>query len=112
MRLREWAVGLGLVGIAVLGGCGHAEDVASAAERDVSAASCGLGDLPSVQRCGGVAASCHVCGRPDGLEAVCLQPCTLGAHECRGAQRCIPVGGLIDGGGYARIGDCPSGYCR
>ena len=92
--------------------CDRAEKVAAAAERAPQVASCALGQMDSVQRCGGEAASCHVCGRIDGADPVCLQPCALGGHDCPGSQRCVPIEALIDAGGYARIGDCPSGYCQ
>ena len=77
---------------------------------------CELGSLVSVSRCGAEAA-CHVCARLDTDEGVCVQPCTIGATAgaegaCPGGQTCRPIGELRDAGGYARVGDCPVGYCR
>jgi hypothetical protein len=73
---------------------------------------CELGALESVSRCGGALAACHVCARLDGESAVCVQPCAIGGNDCPPGQACHPIGELRDGGGYARIGDCPAGYCR
>ncbi|MEO6950630.1 MAG: hypothetical protein ABI321_02375, partial [Polyangia bacterium] len=63
--------------IATLSACGRAEQVAAAAERVPQVASCALGQMDTVQRCGGEAQRCHVCGRVSstttGADAVCLQ---------------------------------------
>ena len=107
-----WAVSCALA----LPSCGGAERDAIAAEAARETVSrepqhCELGSLPSVSDCG-IAAVCHVCARLDGEEGVCVQPCTLGGSDCLHGQTCRPIGELRDAGGYARIGDCPAGYCR
>jgi hypothetical protein len=86
--------------------CTTTEEVAVA---DELRQSCELGEVQSVSSCGGAFASCHVCGRPEG-ESVCLQPCTVGRSECPGSQRCVPIDSLAQG--YARVGDCPAGFCQ
>ena len=73
--------------------------------------SCELGELESVSRCGGTA-SCHICARLERDDGVCVQPCMLGGNDCPSGLSCRPIGELRDAGGYARIGDCPAGYCR
>jgi hypothetical protein len=93
--------------------CGTAETDALAAEQQsvvVAADRCEMGSLESVSHCGGAEASCHVCGRVDNV-GECLQPCVVGGDPCPGAQRCHAMSELV-GSGYARIGDCPAGYCR
>jgi hypothetical protein len=93
--------------------CGTAESDAVAAEQQsvVSAGDrCEMGSLESVSHCGGVESSCHVCGRVENI-GECLQPCVVGQNDCPTAQRCHPMSELL-GAGYARIGDCPAGYCR
>lgn len=112
MRLRVWALGLGILMAATLSACGRAEKVAAAAERAPQVLSCALGQMDRVQRCGGESASYHVCGRVDGADPACLQPARWADTTAQGSQRCVPIGALIDAGGYARIGDCPSGYCK
>src|SRR5437868_2628733 len=94
--------------------CGTAERDAIASERVgevVSRETCELGSLESVGHCS-AAAACHVCARLDSDEGVCVQPCTIGGNDCQAGQTCRPIGELRDAGGYARIGDCPVGYCR
>jgi len=95
--------------------CDTAERAAIASESapiEVSAeTSCEIGKLESVSRCGG-AASCHICARLTSDDAICVQACTLGANDCPSGLTCRPIGELRDAGGYARIGECPAGYCR
>ncbi len=86
------------------------EAIAVSREPGAIGASCELGALASVAACGGNAA-CHVCARLELESAVCVQPCSLGGADCPSGQSCRPIGALRDAGGYARIGDCPAGYC-
>lgn len=102
-------LGWGLLLVLAQPSCGSAERVAFAAEPE--AASCALGSLVSVSRCGGAEAACHVCGRIDpALGGQCLQPCVVGGDPCPGAQTCHPMTELL-ASGYARVGECPAGYC-
>ena len=115
-----WGMGWGLVALLAQASCGGVEREAKAVEvppaalDGVSAEThrCELGSLQSVSRCGDPTASCHICARLETAEGVCVQPCTLGGDECPSGQACRPIGELRDAGGYARIGDCPAGYCR
>ena len=94
--------------------CSTIERSAVAAETAVSAETqhCGLGQMSEVRGCGGLAAACHICARLEADEGLCVQPCTLGGNDCPSGQACRPIGELRDAGGYARLGDCPAGYCR
>jgi hypothetical protein len=109
------------IGVALLGflqsSCVPPERVALASEQGKASVSreaerCELGALESVSQCGGELAACHVCARLDGETSTCVQPCAIGGGDCPSGQSCRPIGELRDAGGYARIGDCPVGYCR
>jgi hypothetical protein len=116
-----WAAHGGWVVAALLGlvqsSCVPPERAALASERAGASVSreperCELGALESVSRCGGELAACHICARLDGETAICVQPCAIGGNDCPSGQSCRPIGELRDAGGYARVGDCPVGYCR
>jgi hypothetical protein len=82
--------------------------------RDPDGAGCDPGSLVSLESCapepGG---NCHLCAVISSQEgAVCRQPCMLGAGTCPSGQTCHPIDELLGAGGYGRLGDCPSGYCR
>jgi hypothetical protein len=115
-NLLRWCSGWSLLLLLAASSCSTAESDAVAAEQQsvtLAADHCEMGSLESVSHCGGVEASCHVCGRVENESAggQCLQPCVVGGDPCPGAQRCHPMSELV-AVGYARIGDCPAGYCR
>jgi hypothetical protein len=108
-----WVLGLACTAL-LSPSCDTAERAAVASETEtvlVSRETCEIGSFSSVSQCS-PAAACHVCARLDGDDGVCVQPCTIGGNDCPGGQTCRPIGELRDAGGYARIGDCPLGYCR
>ncbi len=115
MFLR-WSTGLGLVVLLSQPSCRTVEREALAGEpgaADGSRETCELGSLRQVSGCGGAEALCHICARIEDERGVCVRPCRLDdAAGCPGGQTCRPIGELRDAGGYARIGDCPVGYCR
>jgi hypothetical protein len=108
-----------LTALVLLGGsatmqasCGREAVAGERVVEVVARETCELGSLESVSHCG-AAAACHVCARLDEeVGGVCVQPCTVGGNDCSGGQTCHPIGALRDAGGYARVGDCPIGYCR
>ena len=106
------------LGVITQSSCSTVEREASADElvpREALAPSCDIGTMDTVALCGGAAASCHICARMESANSVlagqCMQACTVGGDECGGGQRCHPITELIEGG-MARMGDCPTGYCR
>ncbi len=120
----SWRVGLVLValgfGLLTQSSCSTVERQASADEvvvvpREALAQSCDIGTMNTVALCGGAASSCHICARVESVDIVlagqCMQACTVGGDECGGGERCHPISELIEGG-VARMGDCPTGYCR
>lgn len=110
-RALGWVFGVVLVALLSQPSCQSLEREAMAAEgTDATTRDCDIGAMVTVALCGGVAASCHVCARIE-TKGQCVQPCAVGGNECGAGLRCHPIEALLDSG-YARMGDCPTGYCQ
>ena len=82
---------------------------------ELKGAACDPGALPSLEACAPMpGGNCHLCAAvPSGPSAVCLQPCVVGEDaSCGPGRSCHPMDELLRSGGYGRMGDCPTGYCR